>query len=768
MNPEYSVMKKMIERILINRIGMKHLVKSIAFASVALIAAVGCQNKSLSVENAKRVHFVLHADTPDTKTGVMYEAGTYVPYWNKGDSLGVIFTLPTKKADLKADAVFTNTEETGSAASFEGDVTLEDGEGITFYSFYPASSVAKSYYDSNTEIVTIGLDIPSDQSPAYDESFGYSYDPKADILIAKPATCAVVDATAFNEVDMYFARLSSVLRIELNAETSAKCYGEVIKSFKIETSKGDIAGRIAVNPLTGEYSKTNQTGTSKVITATYDTVNGPVSIGKEGENNVFLGVAPVTIEKGSTLTITAETVTASGAEGHSLVKTITTTSDIVFESSKPTVLKLTLSDENVVEAYTISKITGAGTYKVTDVTVMAVYGQNIIVSDNTGSILVYAAKNHGYIVGDILDINGSVKEYNQILEFDSPTISKTGTNTITYPEPVEYNAEKIADYAVNSVIEYGHALGLADKTARTVTLNGQVLNVYGDLSSVDGKGVDIYGYAFGYSNSKVNFLYTSVVENESYPVLSTTPANGETLSWKADEYGEENAKTVSVSLNGAASGYTVSEADSNWNVTDDGNGTVTVYPVAANTGTSEADIKTLNLVITHKDDASLISTITLKQAQSGAKEAYFVKVESTPSDWSGTYLIVYESESGNVAFDGSLSNLDATNNTKSVTIADKKIVATDDLLKSVFTIDSKGKTIKSSSGYYIGRDASSNGLNSSQTQQYTNTLSITTDGNFEVKGSGGAYLKYNSADNQKRFRYFKSGQQAIQLYKYTE
>ncbi len=578
---------------------MKKLFKSAVLLSTALSAAIGCQSNSLSPETVNEAHFVLLSDAPATKTGVLYDAGSYAPYWNKGDELGVIFNLPTAKGDLKPDAVFANISESGSKAAFEGTVTIEDGENITFYSFYPASSAAKSYVDAGG-VVTIGLDVPSSQTPVYDSSFGYSFDPKADILIAKPATCTAVSGDAVNEVDMYFARLSGVLRVELDAESSAACCGELVKSFKIETSAGDIAGRIAVNPSTGEYSKTNSLTSSKTITATYDTSDCPVTIGKEYENNVFLGVAPVTIASGSTITVSIETVTTAGANGHTLVKNITTTSDIVFESSKPTVLKLALSDENI------------------------------------------------------------------------------------------------------------------------------------------------------------------------YYSLSTTPESGSTLSWTAEEYGAEKAETITVSLNGAASGYTVSESDDNWTVTDDGEGTVTVYPNAANTGTTEADIKTLDLVITHKDDSSLTSTITLKQAQSGAKKSYFIKVTSTPTDWSGKYLIVYESSK--VAFNGSLSTLDSASNYVLVEISDNKIVASDDLLKSTFTIDDS--TIQSASGYYIGNDSDSNTLSSSTSTKYTNTLSITSSGDFEVKSKGGAYLRYNAATGQTRFRYYKSasytGQKAIQLYKLEE
>ena len=616
---------------------MKNLFKSAVIASTAILAAVGCQNESIVPEGTQSVHFVLHANAPETRTGIYYENGKYTPYWSKGDELGVIFTLPTSEKDsYSADAVFTNTKEDGEEAAFEGNVTLEDGEDVTFYSFYPASSVAKSYVD-DAKVVTIGLDVPSSQTPAYDATLGYSFDPKADILIAKPATCTVVSGSADNDVDMYFARLSGVLRIELNAEGTAKCYGEVVKSLEFKTSKGNIAGRIVVNPLTGEYSKTNSLSTAQVITATYDTSNGPVSIGKTGLNNVFLSVAPVTIAQGSTVSVTIETETAEGAEGHTLSKSFTTTSDIVFESSKPTVINLTLTDDNILETNTISKITEAGTYSVSGVTVMAVYGKNIIVSDATGSILVYASSSeHGYEVGDVLDINGSVVAYNQILEFSKPTISKTGTATVTYPEAVEYNADKIAAYAKTSVIEYGHALGLASSSARTVTLaGGQVLNVYGDLSSVNGKGVDIYGYAFGYANSMVNFLYTATpVVNESYSTFSTTPANGETITWKADESGSENAQTITVTLNGKATGYKVSTADSNWTVTDDGNGTLTVYPNEANTSTT--DNRELDITITHNDNTALTSTIHLVQAFSGASSEQTVTFGAANDKGSGT------------------------------------------------------------------------------------------------------------------------------------
>ena len=137
------------------------------------------------------------------------------------------------------------------------------------------------------------------------------------------------------------------------------------------------------------------------------------------------------------------------------------------------------------------------------------------------------------------------------------------------------------------------------------------------------------------------------------------------------------------------------------------------------------------------------------------------KVVSVPPTWDGDYLIVYETDG--VAFDGSRTTLDAVNNTKAVTITDGKIETTD--CNFYFTVASVegGYSIKSASGYYIGRTDTGNGMDTSTSKVYSNAISIT-DGNTSIKSNNLA-LQYNSASNQLRFRYFKSNQKPIQLYK---
>ncbi len=149
----------------------------------------------------------------------------------------------------------------------------------------------------------------------------------------------------------------------------------------------------------------------------------------------------------------------------------------------------------------------------------------------------------------------------------------------------------------------------------------------------------------------------------------------------------------------------------------------------------------------------------------------FTKVTTAPADWSGTYLIVYED--GKVAFNGSLTKLDAAKNNVSVTITNGVIAYSDDLNGKTFTIakSSSNYTIKSASGYNIGQTSNANGLKSSTSTTYANTLSINNDGSVNFV-SGGAYLRFNAGTNDMRFRYYKSssytGQKAIHLYEYEE
>ena len=142
------------------------------------------------------------------------------------------------------------------------------------------------------------------------------------------------------------------------------------------------------------------------------------------------------------------------------------------------------------------------------------------------------------------------------------------------------------------------------------------------------------------------------------------------------------------------------------------------------------------------------------------------KVTATADITDGEYLIVYEGDATHdaYAFNGSLDDVDQAKKGVAVTISEGVIAGTAAIDAAVFTINVTAGTLQSASGWYIGRTENSNGIEKNETTEYINTFAIS-EGEAVITSSGGPTLRYNYASDQLRFRYYKSGQQAIQLYK---
>ena len=136
-------------------------------------------------------------------------------------------------------------------------------------------------------------------------------------------------------------------------------------------------------------------------------------------------------------------------------------------------------------------------------------------------------------------------------------------------------------------------------------------------------------------------------------------------------------------------------------------------------------------------------------------------VTSAPDDWSGTYLIV-DGTSKN-CFNGSLTNLDAATNYKSVTISNNNITSnntTDSYSVAISKSTTSGKYyIKTASGYYIGSDATSssdgNELDASTTTKYDNSISISSN-NVTIEGPDHILKFFYQTGQNWRFRFYKS------------
>lgn len=252
---------------------------------------------------------------------------------------------------------------------------------------------------------------------------------------------------------------------------------------------------------------------------------------------------------------------------------------------------------------------------------------------------------------------------------------------------------------------------------------------------------NVFGNYYGVSAQSPIALYVK------YEGIADTP----TFTPAAGTYTEAQDVEISCGTSGATIYYTTDGS------TPTTSSTVYSSPIPVTEGMT---IKAIAVAAGYDDSEVATATYTIIPAVNTTYE----KITSTNDLKSGDYLIVYED--GNVAFDGSRDQLDAVENTFGVTISNDEITTS---TQGYFTYDATAGTLKSASGYYIGQTGTGNGLVSSKTFAYTNTITIDNDENAVITAvltNGiGPTLRYNSASNQKRFRYYGSGQQAIQLYR---
>ena len=147
----------------------------------------------------------------------------------------------------------------------------------------------------------------------------------------------------------------------------------------------------------------------------------------------------------------------------------------------------------------------------------------------------------------------------------------------------------------------------------------------------------------------------------------------------------------------------------------------------------------------------------------------YTKVTTAPTDWAGTYLIVFEkTETTAYAFNG----LDQSGNFVQATYADNKITASDELKACEVLVEKTetGYTFKLTGGENSGKYlAARAGYNKILFNDTATSLSVAMENGTVVIKDGEAPFQFNNgATNGQWFRFFgkkNGGQQAIALYK---
>jgi len=479
----------------------------------------------------------------------------------------------------------------------------------------------------------------------------------------------------------------------------------------------------------------------------------------------------------------------------------------------------------IVTPITIAEVRAQGTGSVyTQGTVTSCVGTTAYIQDATAAVCVYGSE---LTVGDNILIQGTLTTYNGLLEITSPTITVVSSgNTVT--PTVKTIAEINTDYAAENALQGWY---ITIENATVTAISGQNTTIVQGENTIVVRGISGVDYAVNdiltlngnigcYNAAQIANPQNVVVAPHIYTITATAnPIEGGTVTG-AGEFEEGEQVTLTATANNGYdfigwydnNGIVATTAEYSFSATtnrtlearfaaqhtvtfDAGTGscissltgssvelpeaspsdlcgsqswTFAGWSTSAVTETTTAPTL-VNSPYTPSEDITLFAVYSKTEAGSGTSTpASYVKVTSGPSDWSGDYLIVYETD--NVAFDGGLETLDATSNTISVTISNNTIESTSTTDAAIFTITAinGGYSILSASGKYIGQTSYANGLTASD-NAIANTISF--DNNsvlLTCSTSGGdVTLKYNFASNQNRFRYYKSGQQDIQLYKYV-
>lgn len=246
-----------------------------------------------------------------------------------------------------------------------------------------------------------------------------------------------------------------------------------------------------------------------------------------------------------------------------------------------------------------------------DVLVTGVTTQSYVITDETGSVLVFVKADPKVKVGNKVNVTGTTGEHNGLIQITAPTTTVVSSNnTVTYPAPLEFTEANLAD--TPKKVTYVSFTGNVKK-------NNQYYNIY--IGSVTDKDLSLSYYPgnmdeFVDCDIKVKGWYVGggthyqIVATEVEKVETTGPKFSVSTTALTAKAGDTSASfdvkgNVKWTVSSSNAAYTVSPASG------DGAGTVTVKFAANETEkdvtvnltvstTEEVATKSYTVVLTHK------------------------------------------------------------------------------------------------------------------------------------------------------------------------
>lgn len=250
-----------------------------------------------------------------------------------------------------------------------------------------------------------------------------------------------------------------------------------------------------------------------------------------------------------------------------------------------------------------------------DVLVTGVTTQSYVITDETGSVLVFVKADPKVKVGDKVNVAGTTGEHNGLIQITAPTTTVVSSNnTVTYPAPLEFTEANLAD--TPKKVTYVSFTGNVKK-------NNQYYNIY--IGSVTDKDLSLSYYTgnmdeFVDCDIKVKGWYVGggthyqIVATEVEKVETTGPKFSVSTTALTAKAGDTSASfdvkgNVKWTVSSSNAAYTVSPASG------DGAGTVTVKFAANET---ENDVTVKLTVSTTEEVATKSYTVVLTHSGKSA------------------------------------------------------------------------------------------------------------------------------------------------------
>lgn len=268
-----------------------------------------------------------------------------------------------------------------------------------------------------------------------------------------------------------------------------------------------------------------------------------------------------------------------------------------------------------------------------DVLVTGVTTQSYVITDETGSVLVFVKADPKVKVGDKVNVAGTTGEHNGLIQIATPTTTVVSSNNaVTYPAPLEFTEANLADTPTK--VTYVSFTGNVKK-------NDKYYNIY--IGSVTDKDLSLSYYTgnmdeFVDCDIKVKGWYVGggthyqIVATEVEKVETTGPKFSVSTTALTAKAGDTSASfdvkgNVKWTVSSDNAAYTVSTTSG------DGAGTVTVKFAANETEknvtvnltvstTEEVATKSYTVVLTHQGAATVEADYSSNVKWTGVTNAY--------------------------------------------------------------------------------------------------------------------------------------------------